>query len=86
MITTLMPDFRAVGYDELVYDMTYVLDLLPKLAGRGTPKDITWLRRFARTVIVPTDTSATRLNTGGLGRYNVTLNANKNWRDQPCCG
>jgi hypothetical protein len=39
MITTLMPDFRAVGYDELVYDMTYVLDLLPKLAGRGTPDE-----------------------------------------------
>jgi hypothetical protein len=39
MITTLMPDFRAVGYDELVYEMTYVLDLLPKLAGRGTPDE-----------------------------------------------
>lgn len=39
MITTLMPDFRAIGYDELVYDMTYVLDLLPKLTGRGTPDE-----------------------------------------------
>lgn len=39
IITTLMPDFRATGYDELVYDMTYVLDLLPKLAGRGSPDE-----------------------------------------------
>lgn len=39
MITTLMPDFRALHYDDRVYDMTYVLDLLPKLAGRGTPDE-----------------------------------------------
>jgi hypothetical protein len=33
MITTLMPDFRAAHHDELVYDMAYVLDILPKLTG-----------------------------------------------------
>jgi hypothetical protein len=39
IITTLMPDFRAAGHDELVYDMAYVLDILPKLAGRGTANE-----------------------------------------------
>jgi hypothetical protein len=33
LITTLAPDFRADGHDDPVYEMAYVLDLLPKIAG-----------------------------------------------------
>jgi hypothetical protein len=39
MITTLAPDFFAKGYDQPVYDMAYVLDLLPKIAGMESPEE-----------------------------------------------
>lgn len=39
MITTLAPDFSCPGYDLPVYDMPYVLDLLPKIAGQQSPEE-----------------------------------------------
>jgi len=39
MITTLAPDFSCPGYDLPVYDMPYVLDLLPKIAGQESPEE-----------------------------------------------
>lgn len=38
VITILAPDFSAVGYDLPVYDMAYVLDLLPKIVGQESPE------------------------------------------------
>lgn len=41
MITTLMPDYRADGFSDPVYDLGYVRDLLPKLTNDGTPNSDT---------------------------------------------
>lgn len=39
VITILAPDFSAPGYDLPVYEMAYVLDLLPKIGGQASPDE-----------------------------------------------